>query len=189
VIGHCSGAYYALRVALLDTDLDSIVLINPLTFFWHDGMQIEDPTTAPILAAAAMNYRQNVFSPKHWAGILRRPSKVLNVINLVVRWQLTRARDGLRELARLLGLRLRDDLGLELSTLAKAGVTCRFIFSTGDPGETLLQSQAGRIVGQLLQAGKLTISRVPGADHMLSLRRHRVEVLARLQDMARGGSS
>lgn len=180
MVGHCSGAYNALRSALRDPSMRSITLVNPLTFFWKPGMLLEDPLGSTNLAAAAMNYRQNIFSPRHWFGVLRDPRKVLHVLNVLLRWPLTRIRNAWRDLLRDCGARISDDLGRELLELARAGVDVHFFFSTGDPGETLLRLQAGRAVGRLQRAGKLSIERIPGADHDLSFSRDRNLLLQHL---------
>ena len=181
VVGTCSGGYNALRSTLAEPLAQSVTLINPLTFFWKPGMSLEDPLGSTNLAAAAMNYRQNVFSLRHWGGILRDPRKLIHVGNVLLRWPLTRLRDAWRDVLRDCGVRVSDDLGGDLLELARAGVGIHFFFSTGDPGETLLKLQGGRAVGRLQRAGKLTVDRIPGADHDLSFRRDRALLRRQLQ--------
>src|SRR5262249_22375944 len=39
--GICSGAYHAFKAAVADMGLRRVVMINPLTFFWKEGMSLE----------------------------------------------------------------------------------------------------------------------------------------------------
>lgn len=189
VVGHCSGAYNALRNALTDESVSGITLINPLAFFWIPGMVLEDPLGSTNLAAAAQNYRQHMFSLHHWQALLRRPRRLLHVANVLLRWPLSLAHDAWRDLMRRFDVRLADDLGRELLVLAEAGVGIHFFFSTGDPGEMLLRSQAGSVVGRLLRSGRMTLLRIPGADHDLSFRRDRLLLLRHLLDQLEAGAA
>ncbi len=42
-MGICSGAYHTLKAAVAGVPLRGIVVINPLTFFWKDGMPLDEP--------------------------------------------------------------------------------------------------------------------------------------------------
>jgi hypothetical protein len=41
IIGLCSGAYHGFKAAAAGLPLSSIMVVNPLTFFWHPGMSLE----------------------------------------------------------------------------------------------------------------------------------------------------
>ncbi len=67
-LGLCSGAYYAFKGAVARLPLDGAVIINPLTFFWKDGMSLAYPQHR--IAADIMRYRTNVLSLASWRKLL-----------------------------------------------------------------------------------------------------------------------
>lgn len=71
----------------------------------------------------------------------------------------------MRDVARLAGFGLKDDLASELKRIAGQGTGIYFVFSASDPGHSMLLEQGGRIVNKFVRGGEMLISIVQGADH------------------------
>jgi len=71
----------------------------------------------------------------------------------------------MRDVARLAGFGLKDDLASELKRIAAQGTGIYFVFSASDPGHSMLLEQGGRIVNKFVRGGEMLISIVQGADH------------------------
>ena len=70
VVGLCSGAYNAFQsaVSLADPSLIGSVLINPLTFFWRNGMEISESTDRQLLVEQW--YFASACDPRKWLKLL-----------------------------------------------------------------------------------------------------------------------
>ncbi len=166
VAGLCSGAYVAFKGAVAGLPIRGATIVNPLVFYWKEGMSLSYPPYMMVKAAA--QYRESVLDPAKWKKLARGRVRLLPILRVL----LHRAGDRLhhlgRDVARAVGLRLPEDLGRDLETATGSGTRLRFVFSEGDPGETLLEAGAGRVTNRLLQAGSVALTHLPGCDHSLS---------------------
>jgi hypothetical protein len=167
VVGLCSGAYHAIKVAL-GHRVDTIVSINPLTFFWKPGMPLD--IAAFRVTADAQRYRRSIGDASSWKKLLRGEVDLRRVARVVA----TRARIVIehrgRDVLRRLHVPLPDDLGSELRALGRARTKIRFIFSSGEPGRVMLAEQGGSVVLDLERARKLGIDVIDNADHTFTAR-------------------
>jgi len=164
--GLCSGAYNAFRGADAGVPLDGIVVINPLTFRWHEGMSLKYP--AYVMAMTAERYRKSIRDWSKWVKFLRGGVDLPHATAVVVDRVRERGRLLVRDARRALGVPVADDLGTKLLGLIQRGVRVRFFFSEGDPGESLLRTGAGRAFTQLLSSGQIKVATLPGCDHSIS---------------------
>jgi hypothetical protein len=162
-LGLCSGAYHAFKAAVRGLPVDAIVPINPLTFFWKEGMSLD---YAPHkVTEEAQRYADAVRDPDKWRKLLRGEVKLQAVAQIVGRRALAFVESGARDVARRLGRPLPDDLGSELETVARRGIDVRFVFAASDPGLELLHLQGGSSVPRLVAEGKVGWDIIDGPDH------------------------
>ena len=161
--GICSGAYHALKCALDDPVLRSAVLINPLTYFWQQGMAVRMPEAR--VTAEAARYGRTVLQWAAWKKLFSGRVKVKSATGIAGRRIAQRVRSQWRELARRVHIPLVNDLGEELRRIARRQVQLRFIFSESDPGLTMLHEQGGYVVRELLRAQALKIDVISNTDH------------------------
>lgn len=180
VVGLCSGAYHGLKAAVRGAPLASVVAINPLTFFWHEGTPLDAPMPAHHVAAEMARYRANLFARERWLKLLKGQVNLRRIGALLWRRVLQVLAGPAREIARLLHLPMHEDLANELRHVSRAGVAMHFVFSAGDPGEELLRTQGGTMVRRLLASGTLTIDKVADADHTFTGANARCRVSALL---------
>lgn len=180
LVGLCSGAYAAFQAALDDPRVTAATLINPLVFYWREGMSLDSPAVAQFLSAR--EHRAALLSPRRW-------------------WKLVSGKMDLRRVAKVLGARARtvaasswagltmlmgtEPGGLpgDLNRLLHRGSAVAIAFSEGDPGYGALRSQAGRNLRRLESAG-LKIRVFPGADHTFGPSGPREELLDWLVERA-----
>ncbi len=167
-VGLCSGAYHALKCAVRKPGLSKVFVINPLTFFWKDGMTLAIPEFQ--VTSEANRYRKTAMQWSAWMKILRGQVNVLEVSTIILRRVRALLGHQLREMARLCGLPLPDDLARELRTAVKQGAHLQFIFSATDPGLAMLNEQGGATVGRLIRQGYIEVTTVEGADHTFTPR-------------------
>ncbi|HEY8053057.1 MAG TPA: alpha/beta fold hydrolase [Steroidobacteraceae bacterium] len=180
VVGLCSGAYYAFKGAVARLPLEAAVIINPLTFFWKDGMSLAYPQHR--VATDIRRYRTNVFSLASWGKLLSGAVDLRQLGGVLWQHLSTAALKPVRAIARACGRPFPDDLPTELQHAADAGIGLHFVFSDGDPGVELLRQQGGGCARRMQVRDELTVSVIPAADHTftdLEARAALIDVLTR----------
>lgn len=181
VMGLCSGGYHALKAAMAGQYMASALMINPLTFHWKDGMDM-DEVKAYEVPALASKFRRRLFAPASWQKLLR--GRVDVRIVLQVAWLRLRSlvEPRLRAAARALRLPLTDDLAAQLAEAARHGIRLKFVFADNAPGYALLRREAGSAIDRMVQRGQASLDFIGDADHTftpLAAREHLVQVLER----------
>lgn len=192
VLGLCAGAHHAVHAALKACDagspFDGIVAVNPLTFYWHAGMSLETPLPAHQVTSEMARYRGRLLSADFWRKLLGGGIDPRVPLRVVSRRLAQRGGLLARAAGRRLGRRVADDLGADLTRLARAGVQLEFVFAEGEPGLALLAEQGGAPVSRLRRAGLLHITRCPGADHTFTRHVAREHLLRVLVALLAGGA-
>ncbi len=176
LMGLCSGAYAAFQSAarLANPALVESVLINPLTFYWRDGMSLD---TSP--ATQLQSYRaclRSVWQPRKWLKLLTGRSKLglAGVMRLfAARWRRrSPAAGAVSAISSVVPLShpTREDLPGDLERIERASRQLACFFSRSDPGHALLTHSALSKVNAMCTAGRLSVSFIDDADHTFSRR-------------------
>jgi len=163
--GLCAGAYHALRSAISGLDVNTVLLVNPLTFYWKQGSKLSDLQEAEVLANPGI-YAEKIFSLASWRKVMDGRVNLWRVFMVFVRRAMMTAASAVRDLSRLLRIRLPRDLGWELQSLAARGVRVVFLFARGDVGQDLLRMQGGSVVKSI--GDRCRVHVIDGADHIFS---------------------
>lgn len=183
--GLCSGAFTAFQSAvhLPDPALVECVIINPLTFYWHEGMSLDVPLARHF--SAMQYYLGAMVQPCRWLRLLRGRSAIgfAGLLRLLARhWGVGNripasatpaageAEDLPRDLDRATGLYRR-----RLS----------FLFARSDPGYRVLMHQARKPVRRLLRSGSLQVRFIEDADHTFARRASRTALVQSFADILR----
>ncbi len=189
VVGLCSGAYFAFQsaVTLENAALVESVLINPLTYYWRDGMRIEDSLDRQVVVQEY--FREAACDPQKWWKFLSGQSKtgLRGAVRVLrdrgrlhaQRW-LSRQPSEMREPRPAYSHPLRDDLPFDLAEVRRRERKLSFFFADTDPGLAILTHKAGRAVQRMRRAGQAHIEFIADADHNFSRRAARSELLAKI---------
>lgn len=180
--GLCSGAYVAFQAAAQfeNPALVESILINPLTFFWKDGMTIEAPDSAEF--ARFHYYSRSALQPSKWLKLLTGKSRIglLGAMKMLAwRWRPRKSRPvSAGDLCVCghdahVGHPPRENLASDLRHIAASGRRLACFFSREDPGASLLMFHARRAVKALCKAGKMNLFFIDNADHTFSKRQPR----------------
>ncbi len=165
--GLCSGAYHSLRSALSNPHVDTVLLINPLTFYWKQGSKLSDLQDAEVVRNPGI-YAKRVLSRKSWGDVFAGRVNLWRILLIYLRRPLLTLNSKLRDLSRKLHIRLPYDLGWELRALASRGVRIVFFFARDDVGRDLLLLQGGSVVKS--NQGHCRVHIIEDADHIFSQR-------------------
>jgi alpha-beta hydrolase superfamily lysophospholipase len=154
VVGHCSGGYNALRHLARGGRFAQLIYLNPQIYSEVDRLGLVGSLDEPV-------------STRHpWHAAWRR--KACRVACQVA-WRL----------ARRVGWRWRA----ELRRFARQGTPVHFLFGTHGSAEWLLQRQTGRALDRLIDGGAVSITPLPGADHILSRWQDRHALRLRVREL------
>ena len=162
LVGMCSGASHAVRAGMEGVPVDRVLAINPLVFFWENGLDVKDIQPWEVVHKPAA-YMGQVFSLKAWRRLLFGDVSIWRVIQIYLNRPIMALQAVLRKFARVLHIRLKNDLGKELKDLKRRGVRVVFVFSRGDAGMRLLEIQSGLSSAELEK--RYRIRTIDGADH------------------------
>jgi len=175
-LGLCSGAYHAFKAAAGKLPLSGIILINPLTFSWKEGMSLDYP--AHMVASSMLRYKTTAFRTSSWLKLLRGDVSVGGVSQILLRHARSMLLAQVLNVARRLRLPLKDDLGTELARIAASSTDMLFVFAPQDPGLEILRIQGGSALRRLRGKQQLDIEIVAGADHTFTGRAARERLVA-----------
>lgn len=167
LFGMCSGAYHALRAAAAELSVNRILMVNPLNYFWKEGMEIIDLQLAEVITNPGL-YRRRIFSGAAWQRLFTGRVNVWRIAKIYFYRPLLAIESAVHDWARRLHVPLRNDLGRELEEIARRGVKIVFVFAAGEPGIDLLKLQAGTSIKQLGERCRVHL--ITGADHVFSQR-------------------
>ena len=192
LMGLCSGAYAAFQSAaqIQNPVLVESVLINPLTFFWKDGMSLEASPVKQLLSNHY--YSWAAMQPTKWLKLFSGRSKTGIVEATKIAWQRLRICCWPKPAVRTspnadtdtveLGHPQEEDVPGDLDRIVSSRRTLAMFFATTDPGYSILTFYAKRKVKQLRQSGRLNVSFIPDADHTFSTRAARQTLSREISD-------
>lgn len=184
LMGLCSGAYHAFQsaVALTDPTLVESILINPLTYFWKDGMAITESTDRQV--AVQQYYFESALDPGKWLRFLSGQSQIgprgaaKIVAHKLGLWRHKSRDNSSGDLERPLHSHpVRDDLPADLDQLVQHSRHVSMFFAETDPGYSILMYKAARRAKRLMKSGRLHAGFVSHADHNFSRRSARHDLL------------
>jgi pimeloyl-ACP methyl ester carboxylesterase len=183
--GLCSGAYLSFTAARLGVPVERIVMINPLTFYWHDGDTLEN---LPVGHFAEVGYYASAMRDAvRWRRLLSGRSNLTSVVAMVARESLRQVRNVVEHVLQT-SAPGGDDLAGDLTRMVERGLSAAFVFSEADPGRRLLEAQAGDTTRQLLQRRLIVMPLIAGADHTFSHSSYRSDLRCALSGLLRGST-
>lgn len=164
VLGLCSGAWAAFQACLAGLPLAGQILVNPQTFYWHEGDSLD---VAPgVTYEKVQHYRQSALRWESWKKALTGKIQYRALARLLARRARDVAKTRAQRLARELGVwRPAEDVGRDLRTISDGGVRTLIVFSEGDPGIDYLRRHGDRDVRRLIRRSNFRIEYVADADH------------------------
>lgn len=163
--GLCSGAYHGLRSAVAGLPVNTVLLVNPLTFYWKQGSRLEDLQISEVVRNPGV-YAKNALSSRHWAKLIRGQVNLWRAGLVFLRRSWLTVESAFRDLCRRLRIHLPHDLGWDLQSVTERGIRVVFFFARGDTGHELLRLQGGTSLRRL--GDRCHIHIIDDADHIFT---------------------
>ena len=177
--GLCSGAYHALQAGIAALPVQRILMINPRTYVWREGMKIDDVQLWEVAQFPSI-YRGRILSAGYWARLLRGQVRIGRVLSIYCHRTWLAIEPRLRDAARSLHIHLSDDVGWELERMAARGVRVVLVFARGDGGDELLRLLAHASLQRL--GARCRVHVIDGSDHGFSRAGPREQLVKVLSD-------
>jgi len=185
LMGLCSGAYFSFHAALelKNTNIIESILINPLTFYWEEGMTVD---TSPTQSFSIWNwYKQAITSKESWVklfkGKIDYKSLFAAITNRIKTKYFSKKHSNKTNQSAENCNQHKGQLATDLTAISENGSHLQFILSRSDPGYDILMTNAGGIVKTLLKKNKLDINFIERADHTFSKYIPRQDLLTRIK--------
>lgn len=181
LMGLCSGAYFSFHAALElnNSNIIESILINPLTFYWEDGMTENTSSTQNF---SIWNwYKQAIASKKSWIKLFKGKIDFKSLVMAIkdrIKIKFTSKFSNLKMNTVVKDIdRHREQLSSDLTKITNKNTRLQFILSRSDPGFDILMVNAGKTVRSLRKDDKLGILFIEDADHTFSKYRPRCTVI------------
>ena len=181
LMGLCSGAYHAFlgAIELPDLPVKEVVLINPLTFYWEQGMTLEDAVSETY---SEMNwYKKSAYDKSKWIRLLKGEIKLLPIFSSVLKHQTIKLKTKLRNLLDTFepanSAAITPNISNSLKKITHKGCHISLFFSENDPGVQILKDNADKTVKKLTASQQLEIYTIEKADHTFSRLKPRNQLL------------
>jgi alpha-beta hydrolase superfamily lysophospholipase len=172
--GLCSGAHAAFHAALGADDglVGGLLLINPITWYWHEGDSLDVGSSQTF--NDVRYYNSALRRGDAWLRLLRGQVNVFRVAAVFARRVTSVAASRVRALMRLLRGPLPEDVAADLARIAGRGVHVHLLFGDHEPGLDILRRTAPSALRRLARRGVLTLGLLgPGTHSFADLRGRR----------------
>lgn len=163
--GACSGAYHALRAAIAGDAIGMLILINPGAL-----QSIGSITNAETELSNDSYYNNQIKRGEGFRKLLSGKVSPRKLARVAIWFATTYGKRSVRWILRRLHWPLRNDLGLELESLAQRGIGIQFVFSADDLSRARLSTQAGSVAKHLVRQGRMHVRIIDGPDHTFTQR-------------------
>ena len=177
-LGLCSGAHTAFHCALAweQEAIDEVILINPLTFYFREGMSLATVNDF----ADAQAYRRSMRDPSRWLKLLRGDVNFRRLLEVALSHPRTLARSYFDAACEALAPSRAPRLSQDLRRLFEMKRRVTMLVAEGDPGRDILMAGAKLTARRALRRGQMSLEMIPGGDHTFSQSIPRAELLRRL---------
>lgn len=186
VAGLCSGAHGAFHSALgaASANISEILVINPLAFYWEDGMTLVTPEGIQT-AQDSKYYANSMRDPKKWLKLIRGKASLGYILGFI-RKQLAAKFTAWMKYADEVILNNHTALSADILRIIRAKIAISFLVASNDPGIDLVNDQAKRTFSNEVSKGAIQVKIFSGANHTFSRYKHRQEFLAFIKEKFTG---
>jgi alpha-beta hydrolase superfamily lysophospholipase len=177
-LGLCSGAHAAFHLGLTAQrhDIAELILINPLIFYWAEGMSLATVSRFEDVKA----YKRSMRDPARWLRLLRGDVNMKRLLEVGIAHPRAVARSYYDTFCEALLPRKAPRLSQDLRRLLEMNREVTFLISEGDAGRDILMADARRTASKALKSGRMRLETIPGGDHTFSQSKPRKDMIDRL---------
>jgi len=178
LLGLCSGAHTVFHAGLelADLPIEEIVMVNPMQFYWVEGMSLDTSRKFEDM----VQYKRSMRDPRRWLKLARGDVNFRRMAEVVASQTRTHARAWLDALTEAAIPSRAPRLSQDLRKLFAMGRRLSLFVSEGDPGRDILLAGARLTATRALRDGRIRLQMIPDADHTFSQWKARRDFLGRV---------
>lgn len=178
LLGLCSGAHTAFHagIELTRHQIDDIILINPLTYRWEEGMSLDTSLHFQDVA----HYRRAVRSARSWLKLLRGQVDFLHLAGVALSQCKILVKASCAAWAEIVLNRPSTPLAVDLTRLFALQRPLSLFIASRDPGHEILMANAKRTATKAIRQGRIRLQFIQDADHTFSKYARRRELIEQL---------
>ncbi len=178
VAGLCFGSYASFHSALelSSPSIVECIIINPLVFYWREGMSLDEPGLAQDLSTFK-SYQRSMWKRDRWIKLIRGGVNLRELTNVYRKSLFSALWSRMKHL-----LPESTTLSADLKKMVESGTHLSFVIADRDPGYELLMLDAKKSVRNLSHQGKLSIDIIESSTHTFPLRRSRHSAIEKISD-------
>ncbi|MDR5747389.1 alpha/beta fold hydrolase [Caballeronia sp. LZ029] len=190
--GVCSGAYHALKAALVEKAINGVLTVNLPTFkrpadIAPDGLR---QSTRNSMAG----YAFSMLDPQKWKAILRGEKQLTRVLRFMLGYAMTRVRSRIVDVLRLDRLsQTPPELATEPAAVMRAldakGVKTVLVYGAYDAGMDLIAAHFGKQGARLSRYPSVRMMVYTDLDHSLFMTAGSTQVVALCERIAKESNS
>jgi len=180
--GICSGAYTAFRFGLGTTPYKIVdtLLINPLTFYWEQGMSLSMDSLKLKAIRKLSHYRESVYNRKQWTKLLKGEISRKATANIVLTQMKLFVKSYTKNLMEKVYPQTDSQLSADIKNYFSVGRHLSLFFSKTDPGLDIIKADARKILKKGINEKKIILQMFQDADHTFSRSQKRDELIGRV---------
>ncbi len=177
-LGLCSGAHAVFHAGLelADDAIEEIVMVNPMQFYWIEGMSLDTSRKFEDM----VQYRRSMRDWRRWLKLARGEVNFARLAEVLASQARTRAHAWLNAFLEAFVPERGPRLSRDLRRLFAMRRRLTLFVSEGDPGRDILLAGARLTAARALRDGRIRLQAIADADHTFSQWRSRRNVIARI---------
>jgi len=178
VLGLCSGAHTVFHAGLelADDPIEEIVMVNPMQFYWIEGMSLDTSRKFEDM----VQYRRSMRDWRRWLKLARGDVKFGRLAEVLASQARTHAQSWANAFLEAFVPERGPRLARDLHRLFAMRRRLTLFVSEGDPGRDVLLAGAKLTARRAIRDGRIGLHMIAGADHTFSQWQPRREVIARI---------
>ena len=157
-----------------------VILINPLTFYYHDGMSLGIPNDIQV-AHDSVYYSNSMRDPKKWLKFLTGKASTGYIVKFISKRLVERVQVSLKNMHEVL-FDKHSRLSADLLRITRANIPLSLLVSASDPGLEIVKAQAKRTLKKGQASGAIRVKTFAGANHTFSRLKHRNDLLVYMRE-------
>ncbi len=184
--GLCSGGYTAFCFGLQETphNIVDTLLINPLTFYWEQGMSVLDIPAITRNLKEVSYYKTALHNPKSWMKLLKGKAHVKHFFGVIVIQMQARAKSYCKSVLENFWPQKESPgkscLSSDIKCYFRMNRHLSFFLAATDPGYDIVMMDARSVFKKGIKENKISLEMFQDVDHTFSPAQKRDELIARL---------